>query len=135
MDKAAQTPFHETVSANDKRYEKIQTATALYLGSKGSWRLLSSTPEHLSRTASEASLKMTGCAPLRNEMIDGLSATVYSLQESVAAKDESSRGEIWIGDASGLPLKSESVGKHEGRKSHVSTHYIYTDVEAPTGAK
>ncbi len=135
LDKAAQTPFHETVSASGKHYEKIQTSTTLYLGSNGNWRVLSSSPKQLSTSASESGLTLKGCAAVRKESIDGESATVYSMQESMQGSDENYHGEIWIDDSSALPLKSETNGTHEGRKSHISTHYTYTDVRAPTGAK
>ncbi|MEO7012897.1 MAG: hypothetical protein ABI127_01210 [Dokdonella sp.] len=134
MDKAALRPFHETVSVNDQHYEKIQTTTALYIGSSGRWSLMASSPDPLSNSVSESGLRITGCALIRKEVLDGESATVYSAQQNLAASSEKSRMEIWIADSSGLPLKSESDGKHAGRESHVSTRYSFTHVQAPAGA-
>ena len=61
--------------------------------------------------------------------------TTYSAQESLAASGENYRIEIWIGDSNGLPLKSESEGGHGEPKTPVSTHYTYTNVQAPSVAK
>ena len=73
------------------------------------------------------------CKSLRSDMVDGKPATVYAARERLTGTYSDNQSQIWIGNASGLPLKAESDTQHSGHTLHVSTRFTYANVRAPAG--
>lgn len=135
MTKATKTPYHETATAGGKSFEKIYTTTALYVGSHGHWVKMPASPQTLIDAMRESGATITECKSLRTETVDGQAATVYAARERLTSTGEDDRGQYWIANASGLPLKSESDSQNAGHTSHVSTRFTYDNVQAPAGIK
>jgi hypothetical protein len=76
---------------------------------------------------------MSKCRQVRIETVDGQPATVYAAHTQTTAPAATSEMQIWIGRAKGLPVKVESDVEMSGRKTHVSKHYEYGNVQAPAG--
>ncbi len=78
--------------------------------------------------------KSFDCRYLRNEVVDGENAAVYS--EDSVNDDIRSSGQIWISMSRGLPLKSEAqIDLGGSEKEHMTTRYDYSNVQAPAGVK
>ncbi len=135
MTKMAGTPYHETAITGGKSFEKIYTTTALYLGSDGHWLKTPATPQTLLHATRESGLVFSDCKALRADSVDGQAATVYAAHYRTTAPASNSDAQIWIADASGLPVQTEADGQAEGRKVHTSTHISYSNVQIPADAK
>lgn len=133
MTKATKTAYHETTTAGGKPFEKIYTTTALYVGRNGHWVKMPASPQYLMDAMRKSGVTFTECKSLRTETIDGQAATVYAAHERLTSTGEDDHGQYWIGNISGLPLKSESDSQHGGHMSHVSTHFTYDNVQPPAG--
>lgn len=130
MMKEAHTPYHETAVAGGKSFEKIYTTTMLYIGHSGQWMKMPETPQDLIDATKESGITLSHCKSLRTEMVDGQAATVYAAH--LTTPGTSSDAQIWIGNASGLTLKTESDTQTGPGKGHTSTHMRYGNVQAPT---
>ena len=135
MMKQARTPYHETATAGGKPFEKIYTTTTLYIGSGGHWMNVPATPQTLVDAMHDTGQPFTDCRLLRTEVLEGQATTVYAAHSRTANPAADSDAQIWIADASGLPVKTEADVQENGRKTHASTHLDYTDVRPPAGAK
>ncbi len=135
MTKATRTPYHEAATAGGKSFEKIYTTTALYVGRNGHWVKMPASPQTLIDAMHESGATFTECKSLRTEMVDGQPATVYAAHERLTSVGEDDHGQYWVGNVSGLPLKSESDSQHGGPTSHVSTHFTYNNVQPPVGVQ
>jgi hypothetical protein len=133
--KQARTPYHEMATADGRSFEKIYTTTTLYIGNGGHWMKVPATPEGLIDAMRENGQTFSSCKSLRTEMVDGQAATVYAAHSQTTTPPASNDAQIWIADASGLPVKTEADEQGGGRKGHVSTQLIYGNVQAPAGAK
>lgn len=129
MTKASNTPYHEFANAGGKSFEKIYTTTSLSVGHDGHWAEMPASPKDLMD-----GVTFTQCKSLRTDMIEGQPATVYAVRERITDTDADTQSQLWIGNVSGLPLKSESDTQRGGKTMHVSTRFTYTNVQAPTGA-
>jgi len=128
--KQARTPYHEIAVANGKSFEKIYTTTMLYIGHSGQWLKMPETPQDLIDATRESGVTLSHCKSMRTEMADGQVATVYAAHFTTPGT--SSDSQIWIGNASGLTLKTESDAQAGPGKGHTSTHITYGNVQAPT---
>ncbi|MGH8212608.1 MAG: hypothetical protein ACREPP_05185 [Rhodanobacteraceae bacterium] len=135
MIKAASTPYHEFTTAGGESFEKIYTTKALYIGSHGHWMKTDASPQILLDALRQSGAAFTECKALRTETVDGQAATVYAAHEHLASIGEDDHSQIWIGNANGLPLKSESDSQRAGRTSHVSAHFTYGNVQPPAGVQ
>ena len=135
MAKQARTPYHETAVSGGKPFEKIYTTTTLYIGNGGHWVSTPASPQTLIDATRESGLTFSDCKSLRTETVNGQAATVYAAHYRTTAPAGSSDAQIWIDNASGLPVQTEADGQAEGRKVHTSTHLSYSNVQAPAGAK
>ena len=94
------------------------------------------TPEEtLKRDEENRKSSKTSCHAVRDESVEGVSATVYTLHSE--SKFGQSEGQIWISKASALPLRQKIDLVLEGAagKSHVETRFVYSGIEAPAGMK
>ncbi|MEO6967339.1 MAG: hypothetical protein ABI132_02630 [Rhodanobacteraceae bacterium] len=133
--KATRTPYHEFATTGGKSFEKIYTTTALYVGSNGHWVKMPASPQDLIDALRESGAMFTECKSLRTEMVAGQAATVYAARERLTSVGEDDHSQFWIGNASGLPLKSESDSQHGGQPSHVSPRFTYDNVQPPAGVQ
>jgi hypothetical protein len=123
---------------------KMRTSEIIYLTDKtyiqmnGKWRMSPVTMKKMQDmkkdTETEGLADMT-CRQVRDEVVNGEAATLYTMHKNTA--DEKSDSQVWISKLRHLPLKLEmdtDVGGGAG-KSHRSMRYEYTNVQAPAGVQ
>jgi hypothetical protein len=102
--------------------EEINTGTVLYILQVGKWTVSKITPAQM-RDQEEDNIKNTkmDCHAVRDETVDGVNATLYSVHEE--NDGIASDAQIWISKSTGLPvlLKMDAI----------QSHYVYTDIVAP----
>jgi hypothetical protein len=116
--------------------EMIFTGKLTYILHDGKWQTSAVTPdETLKRDEENRKNSTTSCHAVRDEPVDGISATVYALHS--VSKFGRSEGQIWISKANSLPLRQKIDLALEGAtgKSHVETRFVYSGIEAPAGFK
>lgn len=136
--KTASTPHHgyttttlggksqasEAIAVNDKNYVLVQ----------GRWRVSPMTVVDLAKQEKQNidSAKVYTCRAVRDEAVNGQSATVYHVRtETDIIKSE---GDVWIAKSAGLVVRvEEDIDEGDGMKMHVSTRYDYSNVKAPPG--
>ena len=130
--KQARTAFHETSSSKGAPLlEKIYTTSALYLRrGTGRWTKVPATPQDLIDAMRETGVSLSSCRRVREDAVDGQPAAVWAAHQHTAAPAQDVDIQIWISDASGLPLRTES----DQRGTHVSTRLVYENVRPPAGA-
>lgn len=116
--------------------EMIFTGKTTYILHDGKWQTSTITPEEtLKQDEENRKNSKTQCRALRDEPVEGVNATVYTLHsESEVGKSD---GQIWISKASALPLRQKIDLAMEGiaEKNHVETRFVYSDVAPPAGVK
>jgi outer membrane lipoprotein-sorting protein len=116
--------------------EMIFTGKTTYFLHDGKWQASTVTPEEtLKRDEENRKNSKTSCHAVRDESVEGVSATVYTLHSE--SKFGQSEGQIWISKASALPLRQTIDLAVDGAtgKSHVETRFVYSGVQAPAGIK
>lgn len=132
----SRTAYRETIAFDGKpTAEKIYTSTAMYLGKGGQWMTVPMTPQERVDALREQGYSLSNCKQLRFEAVDGLPATVYAAHGQTTMPVQSFDAEIWIARSSGLILKVESDQQQGGRKTHVTDHFSYDNVQPPAAAK
>jgi hypothetical protein len=125
-----QTPYHShttmTLVPGQKPHlsEQINTGKVLYLLTNGKWTVSKLSPQAM-REQETDNIKnsRTACSVVREEPVDGVSATLYRVHEE--RDGAASDSQIWISKANGLPLRVQS------EEPAFDTHYSYSDVAAP----
>jgi hypothetical protein len=116
--------------------EMIFTGKTTYILHDGKWQTSTITPEEtLQQDEENRKNSKTSCRALRDEPVEGVSATVYTLHsESEVGKSD---GQIWISKASALPLRQKIELSMAGiaEKNHVETRFVYSGVAPPAGMK
>lgn len=116
--------------------EVIFTGKTTYILRDGKWQTSAVTPEEtLKRDDENRKNSKTRCRAVRDEAVEGVSATLYTLHsESEVGESE---GQIWISKASALPLrqKIDLAMKGIAEKNHVETRFVYSGVAPPHAAK
>jgi hypothetical protein len=136
--KSFAVPFHfyNTGTAADgktRTTEMIYVNGAIYSQVNGKWF---SFPESSGDVkglmeANRKNLTNASCHVVRDEIVNGESATVYS------AHSETPRGihdsQVWISKSKGVLLREETDAQLPGKngKSHVSLRFDYNNVQAP----
>jgi outer membrane lipoprotein-sorting protein len=116
--------------------EMIFTGKTTYILHDGKWQASAVTPEEtLKRDEENRKNSATSCKAVRDESVQGVSATVYTLHSE--SKFGRSEGQIWISKASALPLRQKIDLAVDGvaGKSHVETRFVYSGIEPPAGMK
>jgi hypothetical protein len=137
------TPNHQylTQSSPDP-HEKAHSSEIIFTGMKtylhvdGQWQTSTTTPEQtLKRDEENRKNSNSSCRLVRDESVDGVSASLYTLHsESDVGKSD---GQIWISKANSLPLRQtiDLMTDPASGKTHVETRFDYSRVEAPAGIK
>jgi hypothetical protein len=115
--------------------ESINTGTMQYLRVQGKWSAKSFSPaaEIMAEAARAKSQKST-CRLVREESVEGMAASLYSVQTKTA--EGSSDAKLWIAKGSGLPVRQEiklDLAKVPG-KTHIEVRFVYAGVAPPAGA-
>ncbi|HEX3748004.1 MAG TPA: hypothetical protein VHW09_28935 [Bryobacteraceae bacterium] len=139
------THVYSTVTA-DYTGGKPRNSQTIYLIDKtyvqidGKWRVSPVTPKKMLEMLKDAkadpdSHTDSTCRVVRDEVINGESATLYS--EHRETQDEKSDSQIWISKSRGLPLKLEATTDRGGPngKRHTLLRFEYTNVQAPAGVQ
>jgi len=116
--------------------EMIFTGKTTYIMHDGKWETSSMTPdETLKRDEENRKHSKTNCRLVRSEPVDGVSASVYTLNSD--SEYGKSQGQIWISNTDALPLRQQIDLIVEGAtgKTHVETRFVYAGVSAPVGVK
>jgi hypothetical protein len=130
----AKTSYRSSITANGRSGgEEIYTTTAIYRGHGGHWVKIAATPQDRLDANRTVGASMSKCRQVRIETVDGQPATVYAAHAQTASPATTTEMQIWIGRSKGLPVKVESDVEMSGRKTHVSKHYEYGNVQAPAG--
>jgi hypothetical protein len=104
--------------------EMINDGKRLYTLSGGKWSLAKMTPQDLiAQEQRNIRNGKTACSVLRDETIDGVSATAYSTVES-DDQGAATKSEVWLSKATGLPV-------HIKMDTPADTRYMYSGVVAP----
>ncbi|MDQ2931280.1 MAG: hypothetical protein M3Y05_10750 [Gemmatimonadota bacterium] len=131
------TMLESAKGAKPTTIESIRTTTATYVKIDGKWRKVPMT--QVAAIAQEKenieNAKAYSCKPLRQESVNGVSATVYAI--TTASEDDRSAGQIWIAKGSGLVLRQDTdTGLDDPTsKMHMSLTYDYSNVQAPPGVQ
>jgi hypothetical protein len=114
--------------------EMIYVGNETYIFVSSKWRKSPITKEQMLEQQKEnwANAKKTSCRVVRDESVNGVATTVYSVHSE--DEDAIQDGQIWLSKSSGLPVKEEldmDVGGGALGKSHRSIRYEYTNVKSP----
>jgi hypothetical protein len=125
-----QTPYHShttmtlVAGTTPMLTEQVNTGKTLYLLMNGKWSVSKLTPQDM-REQEMDNIKNSKalCTLVRDEPVDGVSATLYKVHEE--RDGSASDSQIWISKANGLPLRLKMD------EPVVDSHYSYSDVVAP----
>ncbi len=125
-----QTPFHAHTAMDlvpgekPQLSEQINTTKGLYLQINGKWTLSKITAQQRSdQETDNIKNSKTVCSVVRDEPVDGVSATLYKVHEE---RDGSgSDSQVWLSKANGLPLRVKN------EDPAFDAHYSYSNVVAP----
>jgi hypothetical protein len=145
MLKLARTPNHSFTESRGavaggkvQLTERIATASAAYVLLSGKWHKSVVTPQQELQTREETlrEKKNMSCRYLRDEVIEGEPAALYSTHdEGDGGKADS---QIWVSRARGLPVKRViHLSAPDGTigESQITTRYEYDNARAPEGAQ
>ena len=112
--------------------EKIYTQGNAFYRGAGKWMKDSDDPKTL--LAKEIENRKQGaatCKIVREESVNGQPATLYSLHGK--AQHTTEEAQMWIAKGTGLLLREEMDVNAGGsaRKSHISAHYEYGNIQPP----
>jgi hypothetical protein len=129
--KVFDTPTHAyltmDLSGKPQTGESIYTGGVVYAKYDGKWSSGGTTKEIKELAEKSRQANKTTCQYLKDELVNGEMAAVYSVHE--VSPKSTSDSKTWISKAKGLPLRSETdMG---GTKSHVSLRYEYSNVKPP----
>jgi len=129
------TPYHLYSSSGGKadKGEVISAGGRLYVLYNGKWQPGQMTLEEMQRREQETmkNAKNVSCQAVRDETVNGESATLYSVHEETARSKNDCQ--IWISKRSGHVLRTEiDMHLNQGNSlSHISSRYDYNNVQAP----
>jgi hypothetical protein len=125
-----QTPYHShttmTLVPGQKPQlsEQINTGKVLYILMNGKWTISKVTPQAMREQESDnIKNSKTVCSVVRDEPVDGVSATLYKVHEE--RDGTGSDSQIWLSKASGLALRVKM------EEPAFDSRYSYSDVVAP----
>ena len=119
-------------SADRHTTEMIYIGGASYVKLGVKWtRSPMTTQQVMQKEEENRKASKTTCQYLRDEVVNGEAAAVYSTHSDRAEMGIKSDGQIWISKSKGLPLKDEIDIASDGSKNHHSSRYEYANVQAP----
>jgi hypothetical protein len=139
QDKVITTPTHiyNTMTAVPNSADKHTTETiylsgATYVKVSGKWTRNTITAQQaIKREEENRKASKVSCQYLKDEIVNGDLAAVYSVHSERADMGVKSDGQIWISKSKGLPQKNELDITSGGSTNHLSTRYEYANVQAP----
>jgi hypothetical protein len=128
--KATLTPNHQYIALKMEALnggkpgnsEIINTGKATYIQHDGMWKTGVSAQAMLDQMNENRKDAKSSCHYVRDEAVDGVSATLYAVHE-----DEGPDSKIWLGKANGLPV--HVTMDMEGM--HSDARYVYGAVSVP----
>jgi len=104
--------------------DQVNTGKILYLLTNGKWAVSKINPQDM-REQETDNIKnsKTVCNVVRDEPVDGVSATLYKVHGERDGTESDSQ--IWTSKANGLPLRVKM------EEPALDSHYSYSDVVAP----
>jgi hypothetical protein len=124
MLRAAAMPHH-TFTTQDRDGKSVVSETIddgkkIYVLIGGKWVVSPMTPQNLIDQEKENIQNgKSVCSVIRDESIDGVSATLYTTREEVGTN-----GQIWISKATGLPVRIKTDLPSD-------TRYVFSGISAP----
>jgi hypothetical protein len=131
MTKFFDTPTHAYVTMNISG--KPQTGESIYVGGliyakyEGKWSTGMTTKEMKEISEKNRQNNKTTCRYLKDELVNGEMAAVYSMHD--VSPKSTSDSTAWISKAKGQLLRTDT--DMEGGKTHVSSRYEYGNVKPP----
>jgi hypothetical protein len=127
MLRVATTPYHAftTLNVNGKSIvaEQINDGKKIYVLVAKKWSVSPMTPQDMLNQENEnIQNTQSSCTLVREESVDGTSATLYSTHEE--RDGVKTNGQVWVSKATGLPLRVKS-------DTPTDTRYVFTGVSAP----
>jgi hypothetical protein len=123
MLRAVTTPHHSFTKAGSLSMEEIYDGKNIYSLIAGKWSVSRLTPQILIDQEKENEREgKVACSVVRDESIDGVSATLYSVRAERGG--DTSIEQIWISKATGLPV-------HLKTDVPTDTRYIFSGIAAP----
>ncbi len=131
MTKVFDTPTHAYVTMNisgqPQNGESIYAGGLIYAKYNGKWSTGTTIKEMKEIDERNRKNNKTTCRYLKDELINGEMAAVYSVHSvSLRATSDS---KTWISKSKGLPLRSET--DMDADKMHSSTRFEYGNVKPP----
>jgi hypothetical protein len=131
MTKLFDNPTHAYFTMNlagkPQTGESIYAGGLIYVKYDGKWTAGGTTKEMKDLADKNRQTNKTTCRYLKDELVDGEMAAVYTVHE--VSPRSASDSKAWISKAKGLPLRSD-IDLEDG-KSHISTRYEYGNVKPP----
>jgi hypothetical protein len=125
-----QTPYHSHTTMmlvpgeKARLSEQISTGKVLYLLTNGKWAVSRITLQAMhDQELDNIKNSHAVCSVVRDEPVDGVSATLYKVHEE--REGTASDSQLWISKANGLPLRLKMD------EPAIDSHYSYSDVAAP----
>jgi hypothetical protein len=115
------------ISGKPEAGESIYAGGVVYAKYNGKWSAGSTTQEIKAIAEKNRQTNKTTCRYLKDELVNGEMAAVYSVHE--VSPKSTSDSKTWISKAKGLPLRRDV--DMDGGKSHLSTRYEYGNVKPP----
>jgi len=137
LTKVVTTPSHSyttitSVNGNTTEAETIFANGQKYIRARGKWMRLPVTSQDVVEQEKEKEQQgKSACQVVKDESVNGESATVYSVHRDYGEVEED--GKLWISKKSGLLLRAEEDIDNRGNKvkEHRSTRFEYGNVQAP----
>jgi outer membrane lipoprotein-sorting protein len=133
-DKMLSTDHHAyvTTPGGKETHEMVMVGGVSYIQFDGAWRKSPMTAAQMreQKIQNRKNAKNLSCHFVREELVDGESARVYSSHSE--DEDTKSDATIWISKSKGVTLKIEQDSVSTGSsKTHQSVRYTYTNITAP----
>jgi hypothetical protein len=127
--KVLNTPAHiyttGKIGGTTVNSEMIYAGGTVYMRMDGKW-ISAGTTKDLEQTQKKQSNTKVTCHYLKDDVVNGEIAAVYSLQSPGVVDSQ-----IWISKAKGLTLRTEDDIGAASNKQHNSTRYEYGNVKPP----
>jgi hypothetical protein len=131
MMKVFDTPTHAYVTMDVNG--KSQTGESIYVGGLiyakygDKWSAGTTAKEMKEIEEKNRQTNKTTCTYLKDELVNGEMAAVYSVHD--VSPRSTSDSKTWISKSKGLPLRADT--ELAGGKNHISTRYEYGNVKPP----
>lgn len=119
-------------SADKHTTEVIYMGAASYVKVSGKWSTSPVTTQQVVKMEEEnRKASNTTCQYVRDDVVNGEAAAVYSTHSERTNPNVKSDGQIWVSKSRGLVLKVEIDISGDGTTKHHSSRYEYANVQAP----